>query len=120
MSENALKPQKKAEKLLNNKRKLKEKLEYQEKIEESARLNLLDRVDWDTYEFEFKIKDLLRASITTRIANNKARIESGQSTINEVRIEEGYAPIEGGDNLMLASNLITLDRVVTGQTGQGE
>ena len=93
---------------------------YFERIEESARLNLLDRVDWDTYEFEFKIKDLLRASITTRIANNKARIESGQSTINEVRIEEGYAPIEGGDNLMLASNLITLDRVVTGQTGQGE
>lgn len=34
MSENELKPQKKADKLLNNKRKLKEKLEYQEKIEE--------------------------------------------------------------------------------------
>ena len=93
---------------------------YFERIEESARLNLLDRADWDTYEFEFKIKDLLRASIATRIANNRVRIESGQATINEVRIEEGYTPIDGGDNLMLAANLITLDRVVTGQKGQGE
>ncbi len=93
---------------------------YFERIEESARLNLLDRAYWDTYEFEFKIKDLLRASIATRIANNRVRIESGQATINEVRIEEGYTPIDGGDNLMLAANLITLDRVVTGQTGQGE
>ena len=40
LSENELKPQKKAEKLLNNKRKLKEKLEYQEKIDrKSTRLN---------------------------------------------------------------------------------
>lgn len=88
---------------------------YFERIEESARLNLLDRVDWDTYEFEFKVKDLLRASLTTRITNNRVRIESAQSTINEVRIEEGYAPIDGGDNLMLAANLITLDRVIAGK-----
>jgi hypothetical protein len=81
-------------------------------------LNLLDRVDWDTFEFEFKIKDLLRASIASRIANNKVRIESGQSTINEVRIEEGYAPVDGGDNLMVAAQLLTLDRVIEGQRGE--
>jgi HK97 family phage portal protein len=91
---------------------------YFERIEESARLNLLDRVDWDTFEFEFKIKDLLRASIASRIANNKVRIESGQSTINEVRIEEGYAPVDGGDNLMVAAQLLTLDRVIEGQRGE--
>ncbi|HCA5026866.1 TPA: phage portal protein [Acinetobacter baumannii] len=88
---------------------------YFERIEESARLNLLDRQDWDLYEFEFKIKDLLRASISTRVANNKTRIDSGQSTINEVRKEEGYEPIKGGDNLMVAANLITLDRAVAGK-----
>ncbi|MDC5305292.1 phage portal protein [Acinetobacter baumannii] len=87
---------------------------YFERIEESVRLNLLDRVDWDKYEFEFKIKDLLRASITARISNNKSRIESGQATINEVRKEEGFSPVEGGDNLMIAANLITLDRAVAG------
>lgn len=90
---------------------------YFERIEESARLNLLDRLDWDVYEFEFKIKDLLRASLVTRISNNRVRIESGQATVNEVRIEEGYSPIAGGDNLMLAANLITLDRVIQGQQG---
>lgn len=88
---------------------------YFERIEESARLNLLERVDWDSYEFEFKLKDLLRASFVTRTDTNRTRIESGQATINEVRREEGYTPVEGGDNLMVAANLITLDRAVQGQ-----
>lgn len=87
---------------------------YFERIEESARLNLLDRSVWDSYEFEFKVKDLLRASLTARITNNKTRIESAQATINEVRIEEGYAPVEGGDNLMIAAQLMTVDRVING------
>lgn len=90
---------------------------YFERIEESARLNLLDRADWDLYEFEFKLKDLLRASFATRTTNNRVRIESAQATINEVRKEEGYGPVDGGDNLMMAANLITLDRVVEGKQG---
>lgn len=90
---------------------------YFERIEESARLNLLDRADWDDYEFEFKIKDLLRASFTARVANNKTLIESGQKTINEIRREEGDLPLDWGDQPLVAANLITLDRVVKGQTG---
>lgn len=90
---------------------------YFERIEESARLNLLDRAYWDDYEFEFKIKDLLRASFTARVANNKTLIESGQKTINEIRREEGDLPLEWGDQPLVAANLITLDRVVKGQTG---
>ena len=90
---------------------------YFERIEESARLNLLDRAYWDDYEFEFKIKDLLRASFTARVANNKTLIESGQKTINEIRRDEGDLPLEWGDQPLVAANLITLDRVVKGQTG---
>lgn len=88
---------------------------YFERIEESARLNLLERVDWDNYEFEFKIKDLLRASFVTRTTTNRTRIESAQATINEIRKEEGLLPVEGGDNLMIAAQLMTLDRVIQGQ-----
>lgn len=90
---------------------------YFERIEESARVHLLDRADWDDYEFEFKIKDLLRASFTARVANNKTLIESGQKTINEIRREEGDLPLDWGDEPLVAANLITLDRVVKGQTG---
>ncbi len=88
-----------------------------ERIEESARLNLLDRVDWDNYEFEFKLRDLLRASFVTRVTTNQTRIQSAQATINEIRMEEGYAPVEGGDNLMIAAQVLTLDRVIEGQQG---
>ena len=51
------------------------------------------------------------------MANNKTLIESGQKTINEIRREEGDLPLEWGDQPLVAANLITLDRVVKGQTG---
>lgn len=89
---------------------------YLERIEESIRLNLLDRTEWDDYEFEFKVSDLLRASFVTRITANKDRIMSGQATINEVRIEEGKRPIPGGDNILAPVNYTTLDRLISGQT----
>lgn len=91
---------------------------YFERIEESARLNLLDREDWDKYEFEFKLKELLRASFVTRISSNRQRIESGQATINEVRKEEGDPRVEGGDQILIAAQLMTLDRVIAGQNGE--
>lgn len=88
-----------------------------ERIEESIRLNLIDRVDWDKYEFEFKIKDLLRASIKDRVDINSKRINSAQSTINEIRREEGDPSIENGDQMLVAANLVPLDRLI--QTPQG-
>ncbi|MFH3639146.1 phage portal protein, partial [Acinetobacter baumannii] len=44
---------------------------YLARIEESIRIHLLDRSEWNDYEFEFKTKDLLRASYLQRIAANK-------------------------------------------------
>jgi HK97 family phage portal protein len=89
---------------------------YLERIEESIRLNLLPRSDWDKFEFEFQVTALLRASPALRVAGNKTRIESGQATINEVRIEEGKPPVVGGDVTIIPVNLSTLDRVISGQT----
>ena len=88
---------------------------YLERIEESIRLNLLDRSEWDDYEFEFKVSDLLRASFVTRITANKDRIMSGQATINEVRLEEGKPPTKGGDSLLVPMNYTTLDRLISGK-----
>jgi len=74
-------------------------------------------MDWDKYEFEFKIKDLLRASIKDRVEINSKRIINGQSTINEIRREEGDPVKENGDQLLVAANLVPLDRLI--QTPQG-
>lgn len=87
---------------------------YLERIEESMRIHLLERHEWDTYEFSFKTKDLLRASYLQRIAANKDRIISGQSSINEIRREEGDSPDPNGDFLLVPVNMTTAERMKKG------
>lgn len=90
---------------------------YLERIEESARIHLLQRHEWDEYEFEFKTKDLLRASYLERIKSNKDRILSGQATMNEVRVEEGDAPFKDADFLLAPVNMTTAERMKNGNYG---
>lgn len=90
---------------------------YLERIEESVRIHLLPREEWDDYEFEFKTKDLLRASYLARIGANKDRINSGQATINEIRREEGDAPDPNGDFLLVPVNMTTAERMKKGTYG---
>ncbi|NUF19351.1 phage portal protein [Acinetobacter baumannii] len=87
---------------------------YLERIEESIRIHLLEPHEWGLYEFEFKTKDLLRASYLQRIAANKDRIISGQSSINEIRREEGDTPDPNGDFLLVPVNMTTAERMKTG------
>lgn len=90
---------------------------YLERIEESIRIHLLPREEWDDYEFEFKTKDLLRASYLQRIASNKDRILSGQSSPNEIRREEGDVPDANGDFLLVPVNMTTAERMKKGTYG---
>ncbi|MHA3061189.1 phage portal protein [Acinetobacter sp. ANC 4631] len=90
---------------------------YLERIEESARVHLLQRYEWDEFEFEFKTKDLLRASTLQRITSNKERILSGQSSPNEIRREEGDAPDPNGDFLLMPVNMTTAERMKNGNYG---
>lgn len=90
---------------------------YLERIEESIRIHLLPREEWDDYEFEFKTKDLLRASYLQRITSNKDRILSGQSSPNEIRREEGDMPDPNGDFLLVPVNMTTAERMKQGTYG---
>lgn len=90
---------------------------YLERIEESIRIHLLERQEWDDYEFDFKTKDLLRASYLARITANKDRINSGQATINEIRREEGDTPDPNGDFLLVPVNMTTAERMKLGTYG---
>ncbi|MEN8292104.1 phage portal protein [Acinetobacter radioresistens] len=90
---------------------------YLERIEESARIHLLPRHEWDEFEFEFKTKDLLRASYLERIKSNKDRILSGQATPNEIRIEEGNQQHPGADFLLMPVNMTTAERMQNGNYG---
>jgi HK97 family phage portal protein len=44
--------------------------------------------------------------------NNKTYIDMGVFTINEVRLELGYEPVEGGDEPLVSGTLKTLDAVI--------
>ncbi len=90
---------------------------YLERIEESARIHLLERFEWDEFEFEFKTKDLLRASYLERIKSNKDRILSGQATPNEIRIEEGDQQHPDADFLLVPVNMTTAERMQNGTYG---
>ncbi|MCU4539631.1 phage portal protein [Acinetobacter bereziniae] len=90
---------------------------YLKRIEESMRIHLLDRTEWDNYQFEFKTKDLLKASYLQRITSNKDRILSGQNTLNEVRLEEGDPPVPDGDFLLVPVNMTTAERMKKGNYG---
>lgn len=90
---------------------------YLKRIEESMRIHLLDRTEWDSYQFEFKTKDLLKASYLQRITSNKDRILSGQNTLNEVRLEEGDPPVPDGDFLLVPVNMTTAERMKKGNYG---
>lgn len=90
---------------------------YLERLEESARIHLLQRHEWDEFEFEFKTQDLLRASYLQRIASNKDRILSGQSSPNEIRVEEGLPRDPNGDFLLVPVNMTTAERMKNGNYG---
>jgi HK97 family phage portal protein len=49
------------------------------------------------YELKFDLSTLLRAEIDVRYAAYQQALSSAWATINEVRAQEGLAPVEGGD-----------------------
>lgn len=90
---------------------------YLERIEESARIHLLPRHEWDDYEFEFKTKDLLRASYLERVKSNKDRILSGQASPYQVQMEEGENPDPDSNFILVPVNMTTAERMKKGNYG---
>lgn len=84
---------------------------YLEKIEGSAMLHLLSEADQRVFEIEFDFDALLRADPAARYAGLQSAISSGLLTPNEARAEEGRAPMEGGDDLLVQGALVPLSRL---------
>lgn len=55
------------------------------------------------YQARFDVDEILRADILTRYQAQGTAIKSGFKTANEVRKEEGLAPLPGGDELQAPS-----------------
>lgn len=74
---------------------------YLERIELSMLTSLLPRQDWDKYQFEINADAILRANRSDRVTMYNTEISGAQRTPNEIRRAEGWAPVEGGDELYM-------------------
>lgn len=73
----------------------------------------------DGLQMDFDERNLLRASETVRINNQRLKVMSGLATPNECRAEEGLPPKEGGDELMFPVNTAALGSDMTGTAPDG-
>ena len=80
-----------------------------EKIELSARVNLLSAAERDKYEFEFDLGALLRSSDKERFEKYRVGISSGVMTPNEARAEESWDKMPGGDSLYIQGAMVPIE-----------
>ena len=84
---------------------------YAERIEASIKRSLMPISDWETIEIEFDFDALLRGDKKTRADALSVEINSGQTTPNEARRQEGKKQQEGGDVLLVNSALVPVDTI---------
>lgn len=87
---------------------------YLERIECSI-VNRLLPIDERRYvipEFDFDM--LLRGDEKTRYESYQTAIRNGIKTINECRLLEGLSKMDGGDQLLIQQQLVTLDSIASG------
>ena len=85
---------------------------YLEKLEISMVVNLLPRTEWESYELEFDADAILRANLKDRIESTSKQVLSGFMTPNEARKSEGRQPKPNGDQLLVPSNMTTIDKIL--------
>lgn len=65
----------------------------------------------DRLAVEWDFRDLLRGDVAARTAYYQARFNTGSITPNEIRMEEGENPLEGGDQAFVQRQYVPLDMV---------
>ena len=75
-------------------------------------VNLLPRTEWDVYEFEFDADAILRANLKDRVESVSKQVLSGFMTPNEARKSEGRQAKPNGDQLLVPSNMTTIDKIL--------
>lgn len=73
-------------------------------LEFSAKLFVSSQ--YGKYKIEFGIEDFYNTDLMTLASFTEKNIATGVWTINEARKRRGYAPVSGGDEVMMSANLI--------------
>lgn len=84
---------------------------YLERLEAGIRTNLMSESDGRLYSVEFDFDALTRMNRNLRFDGYGKGINAGVLTPNEARGMEGWAPMEGGDKLLVNGTMVPLDSV---------
>lgn len=76
-------------------------------------------LDQEDLFLELDINKLLRADVMTRANVSRINILSGKKTQNEERLDDGLAPLPGGDRLMMPTNMAAEGSAVSGDAPDG-
>lgn len=69
------------------------------------------------YRIEFSIKDFYNTDLITQATVTEKNIQAGLQTINEARLEKGYPPVPGGDELLVSANLMPVGKKIEENPG---
>lgn len=72
------------------------------------------------YRIEFSIKDFYNTDLITQATVTEKNIQAGLQTINEARLEKGYPPVPGGDELLVSANLMPVGKKIEENPGNVE
>ena len=86
-----------------------------EKVELSFLSSLFMPTERAIYEPEFGFDDLLRLDQKARLETYAVGINNGVMTPNEARAEEGWAPMDGGDRLMVQGAIVPITMAGNGR-----
>lgn len=87
-------------------------------IEREFASKLIPRNTWMDYKFRFNLSSLYALDLDSRAKWDKARLDNGQATVNDIRRENDNAPVDKGDEVYLSVNLAPLgSEKLSGSTG---
>lgn len=77
-------------------------------IEREFASKLIPRNMWMDYKFRFNLSSLYALDLDSKAKWDKARLDNGQATVNDIRRENDNAPVDKGDEVYLSVNLAPL------------
>lgn len=87
-------------------------------IEREFASKLIPRNMWMDYKFRFNLSSLYALDLDSKAKWDKARLDNGQATVNDIRRENDNAPVDKGDEVYLSVNLAPLgSEKLSGSTG---
>ena len=89
-------------------------------IEREFNAKLLTATTFMDYKYIFDLSSLYALDLESKAKWNKARLETGQASVNDLRREEDKEPVDKGDEIYLSVNYAPLgSEKLSGKTGGG-